>query len=116
MQPPSLTLRLIVVHAQLFQRELAMFLPSGKMIRRLTLLIRRLVVLLVIGAAHLFLLWNGDILVEYAVAGLTVLPFLFGPRWLAFLAAATALGPFSHDAATAVRRAVSVSTVDPRSY
>jgi uncharacterized protein len=59
--------------------------------RRLTLLIRRLVVLLVIGAAHLFLLWNGDILVEYAVAGFIVLPFLFGPRWLILLAATAAL-------------------------
>jgi uncharacterized protein len=38
------------------------------------------VVPLVIGAAHLFLLWNGDILVEYAVAGFVVLPFLFCPR------------------------------------
>jgi uncharacterized protein len=59
--------------------------------RRLTLLIRRLVVLLVIGAAHLFLLWNGDILVEYAVAGLIVLPFLFGPRWFILLASTAAL-------------------------
>ena len=59
--------------------------------RRLTFLIRRLVVLLVIGAVHLFLFWNGDILVEYAVAGFMVLPFLFGPRWLALLAATTAL-------------------------
>ena len=59
--------------------------------RRLTLLIRRLVVLLGIGAAHLFLLWNGDILVEYAMAGLIVLPFLFGPRWLTLLVAAASL-------------------------
>jgi uncharacterized protein len=59
--------------------------------RRLTLLIRRLVVLLGIGAAHLFLLWNGDILVEYAMAGLVVLPFLFGPRWLTLLFAAASL-------------------------
>src|SRR5947207_5523049 len=59
--------------------------------RRLTLLIRRLVVLLAIGAAHFFLLWNGDILVEYAVVGLVVLPFLFGPRWLTLLAAAASL-------------------------
>lgn len=62
--------------------------------RRLTLLIRRLVVLLVIGAAHLLLLWNGDILVEYAVAGLIVLPFLFGPRWLALCAAVVALAVY----------------------
>ena len=59
--------------------------------RRLTLLVRRLVVLLAIGAAHLFLLFNGDILVEYAVVGLVVLPFLFGPRWLALLVAVASL-------------------------
>jgi uncharacterized protein len=58
---------------------------------RVALLIRRLVVLLVIGAAHLFLLWNGDLLVEYAVAGFVVLPFLFGPRWLNLLTATTFL-------------------------
>jgi uncharacterized protein len=58
---------------------------------RVALLIRRLVVLLVIGAAHLFLLWNGDILVEYAVAGFVVLQFLFGPRWPTLLTATTFL-------------------------
>jgi uncharacterized protein len=57
--------------------------------RRLVLLLRRLIVLLLIGAVHLVLIWNGDILVEYALAGLVVLPLLFGPRWLA-LALATA--------------------------
>jgi uncharacterized protein len=55
--------------------------------RRLALLVRRLVVLLLIGAVHLVLIWNGDILVEYAVAGLIVLPLLFGPGWLALVAA-----------------------------
>jgi uncharacterized protein len=49
------------------------------------------VVLLLIGALHLLLIWNGDILVEYAVAGLIVLPLLFGPRWLALLAATASL-------------------------
>jgi uncharacterized protein len=34
--------------------------------RRITLLIRRLLVLLLIGIAHLVLVWNGDILIEYA--------------------------------------------------
>src|ERR1700731_2299195 len=58
---------------------------------RLVLLVRRLIVLLAIGAAHLFFVWNGDILVEYGVAGLVVLPFLFGPRWLALVAASAAL-------------------------
>jgi uncharacterized protein len=59
--------------------------------RRTDLLIQRLMVLLGIGAAHLFLLWNGDILVEYALAGLVVLPFLFGPTWLILIVAAASL-------------------------
>ena len=50
--------------------------------RRAVLLLRRLLVLLAIGLIHLTLIWNGDILTEYALAGLVVLPFLFGPRWL----------------------------------
>jgi uncharacterized protein len=44
-------------------------------------LVRRLAVLLVIGLIHLFLIWNGDILTEYALAGFVALPFLFAPRW-----------------------------------
>src|SRR6202022_1212740 len=57
--------------------------------RRGMLLARRLAILLVIGVAHLFLVWNGDILTEYSLAGFIVLPFLWGPRWL--LAAGAAL-------------------------
>jgi uncharacterized protein len=57
--------------------------------RRTSLLVRRLAVLLVFGLIHLCLIWDGDILTEYALAGLIVLPFLFGPRWLL---AVTALG------------------------
>jgi uncharacterized protein len=57
--------------------------------RRLALMVRRLAVLLAIGVAHLFLVWNGDILTEYAVVGLLALPLLYGPRWL--LAAAAGL-------------------------
>ena len=45
--------------------------------RRTALLIRRLAFLLLVGAAHLILIWNGDILFEYAIAGFVVLPFLF---------------------------------------
>jgi uncharacterized protein len=55
--------------------------------RRAVLLARRLAVLLAIGLIHLCLIWNGDILTEYALAGLIVLPFLFGPRWLLIVAA-----------------------------
>jgi uncharacterized protein len=50
--------------------------------RRTVLLLRRLAVLLAIGLVHLVLVWNGDILTEYAVAGFVALPLLFGPRWL----------------------------------
>ena len=55
--------------------------------RRISLLMRRLAVLLVFGVIHLCLIWNGDILTEYALAGLIVLPFLSGPRWLLTLSA-----------------------------
>ena len=50
--------------------------------RRAVLLIRRLAVLMVIGAAHLVVLWNGDILFDYAIAGFIVLPFLFWQSWV----------------------------------
>ena len=44
------------------------------------LLIRRLAILLVIGLIHLLLIWPGDILTNYAIAGLIALQFLFGSR------------------------------------
>jgi uncharacterized protein len=47
--------------------------------QRTILLLRRLAFLMLIGVAHLYPIWNGDILFEYAVAGFIVLPFLFGP-------------------------------------
>lgn len=59
---------------------------------RTELLFRRLIILLIFGLIHLCLIWNGDILTEYAVAGLIVLPFLFGPRWLIASGATTFLG------------------------
>jgi len=60
--------------------------------RRTSLLLRRLAVLLGFGFIHLCLIWNGDILTEYALAGFIVLPFLFGPRWLLAIAALASLG------------------------
>ncbi|MDA9391632.1 permease [Bradyrhizobium sp. CCBAU 45394] len=60
--------------------------------QRMILLVRRLVVLLAIGLVHRYLIWDGDILVEYALAGLVVLPFLGGARWLIAGAALLLLG------------------------
>jgi uncharacterized protein len=48
--------------------------------RALLFLLRRMGVLLVLGATHLFLIWNGDILTLYAVCGLLLVPAL-GLRW-----------------------------------
>jgi uncharacterized protein len=62
--------------------------------RRAALLLRRLIVLLGFGLIHLCLIWNGDILTEYALAGLIVLPFLWGPRWLLAAGAATFLAAY----------------------
>ncbi|WP_083602095.1 DUF418 domain-containing protein [Thalassotalea sp. PP2-459] len=42
---------------------------------------RRMIVLFVIGMCHLVFLWGGDILHDYAVAGLMLLGFVFILRW-----------------------------------
>ncbi|MEV0388172.1 DUF418 domain-containing protein [Nonomuraea sp. NPDC050643] len=59
------------------------------------LLLRRLLVLLALGLAHMFLLWQGDILTIYAVVGLVVLlPSTWLPRWaVAGLAAVLVVVP-----------------------
>ena len=44
--------------------------------RPLYWLLRRLVVLMGFGLVHLLFIWNGDILTEYALAGLLVLPLM----------------------------------------
>jgi uncharacterized protein len=54
-------------------------------------LTRRLLVLLAFGLIHLLLIWNGDILTEYAVAGLFVLPLLYASRRVLGLAASALL-------------------------
>ena len=62
--------------------------------RRTALLVRRLAFLMVVGAAHLVLVWNGDILFEYAIAGFIVLPFLFCRLRTLILVATTLLALF----------------------
>jgi uncharacterized protein len=62
--------------------------------RRTALLVRRLAFLLLIGAAHLVFIWNGDILFDYAIAGFVVLPFLFGPSRLPAIVGTALLAVF----------------------
>ena len=45
--------------------------------KRLSLLVKRLLILLGLGILHMCLIWNGDILTEYALVGLVALPFFF---------------------------------------
>jgi uncharacterized protein len=56
--------------------------------RPLYWLTRRLLVLFSFGLIHLLLIWNGDILTEYALAGLMVLPLLYASRKVLGIAAA----------------------------
>ena len=48
-------------------------------------LLRRLAWLFVLGATHLFLVWNGDILTLYAICGVLLLPLLDLPSPILFL-------------------------------
>ncbi|MFD6142970.1 DUF418 domain-containing protein [Promicromonospora sp. NPDC060271] len=55
---------------------------AGRVARPRLVLLRRLLVLLALGLAHLLLLWPGDILTVYSVVGLVVLlPSTWLPRW-----------------------------------
>jgi uncharacterized protein len=89
----AVDLKALALFSLLFGAGLAIqFERLAKSERRTVLLVRRLVVLLAFGLIHLCLIWNGDILTEYALAGFIVLPFLFGPRWLLAVAALAFLG------------------------
>jgi uncharacterized protein len=89
----AVDLKALALFSLLFGAGLAIqFERLAKSERRTLLLFRRLAVLLAFGLIHLCLIWNGDILTEYALAGFVVLPFLFGPRWLLAFAALAFLG------------------------
>lgn len=91
----AVDLKAFALFSLLFGVGLAIqFEHLSKSSRRAVLLLRRLIVLLAFGLIHLCLIWNGDILTEYAIAGLIVLPFLYGPRWLLAAGAATFLAVY----------------------
>ncbi|WP_240535703.1 DUF418 domain-containing protein [Bradyrhizobium sp. STM 3809] len=88
----AVSMKAFALFSLLFGVGLAMQFDRIAPERRVTLLIRRLLVLLAIGILHLTLLWNGDILTEYAIAGLIALPFLFAPGWLVLASGLALLG------------------------
>ncbi|CAN7730765.1 DUF418 domain-containing protein [Bradyrhizobium sp. LjRoot220] len=89
----AVDLKALALFSLLFGAGLAIqFERLSKSPRRTSLLVRRLAVLLAFGLIHLCLIWNGDILTEYALGGLIILPFLFGPRWLLAVAALASVG------------------------
>lgn len=77
-----LELKAFALFSLLFGVGLAIqFAQLQKRKRPVYWLSRRMLVLLGFGLIHLVLIWNGDILVEYAIAGLLVLPMLRAPNW-----------------------------------
>lgn len=88
----ALELKAFALFSFLFGVGLAMqFERLSNTGRPLYWLTRRLAVLLSFGLIHLLLIWNGDILTEYAVAGLVVLPLLYASRMVLGLTAAALL-------------------------
>ncbi|MFI6291399.1 DUF418 domain-containing protein [Nonomuraea sp. NPDC050790] len=89
--------RFFPIFSLLFGIGFSLLLESaaGRTPRPRVVLLRRLLVLLAVGLAHMFLLWRGDILTVYAVAGLVVLlPSTWLPRWaVAGLAAVLVVTP-----------------------
>ena len=88
----------------LFERRAAARGQSGN------LLVRRLGWLALFGLAHWALLWRGDILLTYAVAGLTVLPFL---AWSARKQLALGLAGYIVGAAMILAVTLALTLVDP---
>jgi uncharacterized membrane protein YeiB len=93
--------RFFPIFSLLFGVGFALLVDSAatRVARPRLVLLRRLLVLLAIGLAHMLLLWPGDILTVYAAVGLLVLlPSTWLPRWavtglaVVCLAAAILLG------------------------
>ncbi|MEV4076508.1 DUF418 domain-containing protein [Nonomuraea fuscirosea] len=86
--------RFFPIFAVLFGVGFALLLESaeGRTASPRLLLVRRLLVLLVIGLLHMFLIWPGDVLAIYAVSGLLfLLPSTWLPRWAVAVLAAVVL-------------------------
>jgi uncharacterized protein len=88
----AISMKAFALFSLLFGIGLAMQFERLDPGRRTILLLRRLLALLLFGLVHLILIWNGDILTEYALAGLLVLPVLFAPRWLLAISSFALLG------------------------
>jgi uncharacterized protein len=91
----AISLKAFALFSFLFGVGLAIQFDRLQARQRATLLVRRLLALLAFGLVHLVLIWNGDILTEYALAGLLVLPLLYAPRWLLGISALMMLALYS---------------------
>jgi len=78
----------ITLFSILFGAGLAIQFDRLASYNRTTLVVRRLLVLLAFGLVHMLLIWNGDILTEYAIAALLILPFLHAPQRVVLAGAA----------------------------
>jgi uncharacterized membrane protein YeiB len=86
--------RFMPIFSLLFGVGFSLLLDSAedRVARPRLVLVRRLLVLLFIGLAHLLVLWPGDILTTYAIIGLLVLlPSTWLPRWAVLGLAAAAI-------------------------
>ena len=92
----ALELKAFALFSLLFGVGLAMqferLQPSG---RPFYFLLRRVLALLGFGLLHLIFIWNGDILTEYAIAALCVLPWLRAPRWVLAVSSAVFLSLYA---------------------
>ncbi|WP_394849431.1 DUF418 domain-containing protein [Pendulispora brunnea] len=81
--------RAMTLFSILFGIGLAIFLEraSARGPGAMWLLARRLLFLTAFGLVHVFLIWNGDILTSYSLAGLIALLFIRQPTWVVLLAA-----------------------------